>query len=263
MLIGISGKKGHGKDAVAKMIQVLTGPKTYQQGFMKPPQPWEYVAYNVDVKFGPFQIRKYADTLKDMVCVLLKCTRAELEDNSWRNYPLGEEWSKYRATVTKMYVDEYGKEYYEDRQWYWPTKRMAELDIKGVKKESHIGGFSVVEDGIEKVEMSPRLIMQTLGTEWGRQIIHPNIWVLSTFRQFNENSNWIITDVRFPNEANAIKDRGGVLIRVNRPTIKSDDYHLSETALDDYEDFDYIITNESLEDLQQNIEDICTELGLI
>ena len=68
--------------------------------------------------------------------------------------------------------------------------------------------------------------------------------------------NWIITDVRFPNEAKAIKDRGGVVIRVNRPLERlgnsklpklrhtSITQHPSETALDDYDDFDYVIEND-------------------
>ena len=65
----------------------------------------------------------------------------------------------------------------------------------------------------------------------------------------NKNqSNWIITDVRFPNEAQAIKDRGGILIRINRDNgTRAIDVnaHLSETALDDYDGFDYVIDNDS------------------
>ena len=69
-------------------------------------------------------------------------------------------------------------------------------------------------------------------------------------------SNWIITDVRFPNEAQAIKQKGGIVIRVNRgyalerlgnsklPKLKHNSVtqHLSETSLDNY-DFDYVIDN--------------------
>ena len=78
--------------------------------------------------------------------------------------------------------------------------------------------------------------------------------------------NWIISDVRFPNEVKAIKDKDGLVIRVNRPfycqgcTIEKLVYqdcmdcaeyqmgilqkeHESETALDSYEHFDYVIDN--------------------
>ena len=68
-------------------------------------------------------------------------------------------------------------------------------------------------------------------------------------------SNWIITDVRFPNEAQAIKDRGGIVIRVNRLDVDKfttnfpQTLHPSETALDDYK-FDHVIDNNgSLEEL--------------
>jgi hypothetical protein len=59
------------------------------------------------------------------------------------------------------------------------------------------------------------------------------------------DSNWIITDVRFPNEAQAIKDRGGIIIRIERPGGESHcgGAHASETALDDY-DFDIVINND-------------------
>ena len=58
--------------------------------------------------------------------------------------------------------------------------------------------------------------------------------------------NWIIPDVRFPNEVEAIKERGGIVIRVNRSTTKSDSNsnHESEIALDHYHDFDAIINND-------------------
>jgi len=56
--------------------------------------------------------------------------------------------------------------------------------------------------------------------------------------------NWVITDTRFPNEAKAIKDAGGIVIRVDRPGVKAVNTHPSETALDDW-NFDYKIMNGS------------------
>ena len=60
------------------------------------------------------------------------------------------------------------------------------------------------------------------------------------FGNFDESSQWLITDTRFPNEADAIKERGGIVVRVDRGLSTGD--HPSETALDDYE-FDYVIPN--------------------
>jgi hypothetical protein len=65
--------------------------------------------------------------------------------------------------------------------------------------------------------------------------------------------NWIITDVRFPNELKAIKDRDGIIIRVNRPILNETAYnkayretheHESENSLDSAT-FDYVIDNNS------------------
>jgi hypothetical protein len=119
------------------------------------------------------------------------------------------------------------------------------------------------------IKLTPRELLQLLGTEAGRNIIHPNIWVNALFADYKleydksdfnriaieeglidgkssgnlhalkklgitkgninfqlddkyktKHPNWIITDVRFPNEAKAIKDRGGIVIRVNRNSWK-------------------------------------------
>lgn len=52
----------------------------------------------------------------------------------------------------------------------------------------------------------------------------------------------VITDVRFPNEAKAVVDVGGIVVRVVRPGLVSTDEHVSETALDDYP-ADLTVTN--------------------
>ena len=81
-----------------------------------------------------------------------------------------------------------------------------------------------------------RELLQRFGTEVGRSI-SPTLWVDALFTSYGEDDHWIIPDVRFPSEAKAIKDRGGIIIRVDRETF-SHDNHPSETALDDYEGFD-------------------------
>ena len=100
------------------------------------------------------------------------------------------------------------------------------------------------------VKLTPRLLLQILGTEAGREIIHPNIWCNALFGNYTKETNWIITDVRFPNEADAIKERGGILIRLTRTTPVAEEVakHESETALDNYNKFDYIIDNRGTEE---------------
>lgn len=69
---------------------------------------------------------------------------------------------------------------------------------------------------------SPRQLAQTLGTEWGRQQVHPEIWIKLMQRrwkrvQASANPRMVVSDVRFDNEAQAINDAGGTVWRVDRP----------------------------------------------
>lgn len=73
--------------------------------------------------------------------------------------------------------------------------------------------------------------------------IDENIFINSLMSEYKENDNWIITDVRYPNEASIIKEKGGILIRIRRNGVVPINSHISETALDDW-DFDYRITND-------------------
>ena len=73
-------------------------------------------------------------------------------------------------------------------------------------------------------------------------------------------SRWVVSDCRFENEAQAIKDRGGVIIRIDRPGVKPINNHPSETAIDHWP-FDYKIANVSdLVSLRFTVENIYKEL---
>lgn len=67
-------------------------------------------------------------------------------------------------------------------------------------------------------EITPRHMMQQFGTQLIRRHIHPDFWVLRTRKmiQSDSTSSWVVTDVRFPNEARMIRDLGGHIIRVHR-----------------------------------------------
>ena len=74
------------------------------------------------------------------------------------------------------------------------------------------------ENALGWISCSPRRLLQTLGTDWGRNMIHPEIWVMATMQRADAAGGDIcITDVRFVNEAAAVKARGGVVWRVVRP----------------------------------------------
>lgn len=145
------------------------------------------------------------------------------------------------------------------------------------------------------VMMSVREFLQRLGTEAMREGLHTNVWVNALFADYKakwiptgdaieedevslekEYPNWIITDMRFPNELEAVIKKGGITIRVNRKLkIGAEDYgytyvdvkqavkdgimapeHPSETALDNTT-FDYVIDNDgTMEELVKKVRDI-------
>lgn len=72
--------------------------------------------------------------------------------------------------------------------------------------------------------------------------VYEHIWCQQLLSSYDENSKWIITDVRFPYEYQSIKDRGGIMIRVTDPN-STEDKQAMDGFLDDYE-FDEEVVNE-------------------
>lgn len=263
-LIGISGKLQSGKDTVTKIIQwlLLNQDKDTKIPFDK---------FDLYKEAVTWKNVKFADKLKDIVCLILGCTREQLEDPKFKESTLGEEWVKYELSYTS-----------HDRLSYCNCSNYYEKYFRSKEKavEYIEGNLEVDQDSIEisKIELTPRLLLQLLGTECGRQIIHPDIWVNSLMNEYNpvdrrtiqdpDDSNinfpnWIISDVRFPNEAKAVKDRDGILIRLNRNT-RLDSVHESETSLDNYSDWDYVIENNgTIEDLIEKVKQILIIEGLL
>jgi hypothetical protein len=98
-----------------------------------------------------------------------------------------------------------------------------------------------------------RRLLQVFGTEVGRSMFGNNFWVDLTLNNIKEG-NVVISDVRFKNEADAIKKAGGQVWRINRNGIGPVTDHSSEIDLDDY-NFDYIIDNDySVMDLHNVID---------
>lgn len=90
------------------------------------------------------------------------------------------------------------------------------------------------ESGVKWLDYktSPREFMQKAGTEFGRRMIHPELWVLSAMRRIERcpGANWVLPDVRFANEAEAIRDHGGIVLRM-RGRGEFGDSHISESPL--------------------------------
>ena len=226
MIIGINGYSGSGKDTVGRLIQDLY-----------PEQEW--------------QIKKFAGKLKEIATILTGIKEENFEDQEFKKTNLSHEW--------------------------WTT----------------------CDEGHQP--MTVRDFLQKLGTDALRTGLHTNVWVnalmadytrpvdLELFMYANSyteerdvsNSeeipfsgeqledyfdkvrlpNWIITDTRFKNEAEAIKSKNGIVIRIERFGVRPINNHPSETGLDDWK-FDYVIDNSSsVEDLKNKIRNIFQQIN--
>lgn len=243
-LIGLSGKKGVGKDLVYDIINYLTYCKN------NPEHTEEFEVWLESA--SPFELtyenKKFADKLKDIACLLIGCTREQLESRTFKETSLGKNWTCWEVR---------------------PLSLEPRLFITQQKANTYADKFSWAE--VKLRTMTPRLLLQLLGTECGRQVIHPEIWVNALFADYETNylntptekvrggymevSKWIITDVRFPNEVKAIEDRGGMIIRIERPGIELGT-HASETALDDHVFKHTIINDGTIEDLVQKVKHV-------
>ena len=81
--------------------------------------------------------------------------------------------------------------------------------------------------------MTNREFLQYFGTEVGRSI-DKNLWIKALMYSYgrDKESHWIIPDVRFPNEADAIRNAGGVLWKIERDGSGAGN-HISEKLIDD------------------------------
>lgn len=198
-----------------------------------------------------WEIKKFADKVKTICSILTGIPVTELEKESVKNSYLPEEWG-----------------------------------------EEFLATPESVEWGIRS--MTVRQMLQKIGTDCMRNNLHYNTWVNAIFVDYKQyvfyeaellagasilNSNWIITDVRFPNEVHAIKQRGGKIIRIQRNRYRCQNCsslvvgrfncqncgtdqlidepysnHESETALDKYRNWDHIIYNNgTLEELTEKV----------
>lgn len=200
-LIGLSGKKGSGKDTTAALIQILDYLKNestllfndenemfrYLQGMIE-----RHHKYNT---LSDWQNVKFASLVKEMCGALCGVSTQLYEYEILKNQP----------------------------------------------------AFT------NGVPFTHREVLQAVG-EGMRKLLHEQIWIDALFNKFTPSSKWIVSDCRYVNEAEYIRSKGGILIRINNPNTESKDKHVSEIELDSYQDWDYIINNNgTVQDLAQKV----------
>lgn len=90
------------------------------------------------------------------------------------------------------------------------------------------------EEPVGPCGRSPRYLMQTLGTEWGRQLVGESVWcdVLRARLRARTDTDVVIPGVRFDDEAKLIHSLGGFVIKVYRPDAPKVHAHESEKGVD-------------------------------
>lgn len=137
----------------------------------------------------------------------------------------------------------------------------------------HICSRELKEEPWPLIGRSYRELAQTLGTEWGRHLVAPDLWVrlmeqllladLDTARTLGRALLTIITDVRMPNEAEAVHAWGGVIVRVERPGIEPVRDHSSEHSVDAIP-ADHTLHNDGdLIELRERVRTLADTLGLL
>lgn len=89
---------------------------------------------------------------------------------------------------------------------------------------------------IDAVGMSPRRILQTLGTDWAHAHAGRDVWIKSIDIRLLDAvhagmKHVVISDVRFELEAEWLRRQGGVLWRIDRPGVDPVQEHVSETEM--------------------------------
>ncbi|GIV03835.1 MAG: hypothetical protein KatS3mg015_2665 [Fimbriimonadales bacterium] len=113
------------------------------------------------------------------------------------------------------------------------------------------------EDIIPALGVSPRRMMQTLGTEWGRNLINPDLWIVLAHQRLLQNGpGMVISDVRFENEAAWIRKHGGRIIHVIRPDAKAIEAHASEDGIEVQDTDAQLFNNGTLEELQLSVREL-------
>jgi len=120
-------------------------------------------------------------------------------------------------------------------------------------------------DGAKKATAEGREVrefLQRAGVA-AREVFGEDFWVKTLLDNIRPCDDAVIDDVRFPNECAAIHKQGGLVVRVTRPNYHPLNDHESETALLDYDGWDYELKNDgTLQDLEKKVTKMMKDLGL-
>jgi hypothetical protein len=155
-----------------------------------------------------------------------------------------------KTTLADYLIIEKG---FAEVSWAAPLKNIIGMELLGLKYHQIYGTEAEKEATDEFWGKSPRRLLQIIGTDCFRNLVHPDFWVKIGEREIqrllDEGKNVVVSDCRFPNEIQAVRKLGGSSVRVVRlEHVAEVDEHPSETALDTYP-FDYVIEAKNVRQL--------------
>jgi hypothetical protein len=187
-IIGISGKAQSGKDTVAKIIQYLI----YQNILLQCNQHLvsfdKFLELDIIHRRSSWEIHKFADALKDIVCILTNCTREQLDNTEFKETKYFGFEDKWLGTIRGVLQ-------------YIGTDLIRNNLGENIWINLLFHKYTVINVGEIFNYLAP---------------LYPSISVISNPMPKEIYPNWIIPDCRFENEVKAIKDRNGIIIRCNK-----------------------------------------------
>jgi hypothetical protein len=125
--------------------------------------------------------------------------------------------------------------------------------------EAELRDRSAKERPIVGLGASPRQLLQTLGTEWGRQMVRDDIWLRVAFWRWEQLaaggvSLIVVPDVRFENEARLIHGQGGEVWLIHRPELEPVATHVSEAGIPLGQIDKLIVNDGTVDQLRERVE---------
>ena len=110
---------------------------------------------------------------------------------------------------------------------------------------------------IPALGVSLRRLLQTLGTEWGRELINPDLWVILAKQALVDHGpGMLISDVRVENEAKWIRSVGGRIVHIQRPNASPVAEHVSEAGIVALPEDILVYNNGTLHQLQSAVQEM-------
>jgi hypothetical protein len=293
-ILALFGAAESGKDTAAKIIQYLTGVKYWEQKterIIDNPIPYGLDGYEDWVALSPYQIKRFAGKIKEIASLITGVPVSQFEDQEFKKSYLPDNWDRWKIQFTGEHGNAQFGPNYSSKEEAIETEKNARVSyawpksLKTVIRKEHMTFRDLLEEiGAKMREVHPMFWINSLFADYkghteryhnlekdGLSEMYHHHSCAECSRSFNGWKRqyrcrecieknpvvyplWLIADGRLPEEAQVVKERGGLVIKIVRET--DNPVYESERKLDQVE-ADYVISN------NKNKEDLVKKLRLI